>query len=516
MKKLISVILMLSMIISMFAVSTTITSAQSADETEYKISEYDKTNVDKIDGEIHGYMGDCDSDSETSVMDATQIQLYVADKKEMTDIQILLADVDNDKYVSVMDATEIQLFAAQKITSDIIGHILYTPAPAKKLKPEKGAKLTVWAPEMAVATYKTQCNNFIADYPDYNLKITVKAMAESDATFEMLNDPYFSADVFTFMCDQLHTLNNEDLLLPVHEELVADVQSANIAGSIDASTINNQLLAYPQTADNGYFLYYDKRYISASDAKTIEGIFKACRKYKKDFLINAGNGYYSSMFTFTGGLKLNGLNGDIQKFNKYDKAEVVATMKAFATLFHEYDDVFANADPSRLASGFSGSSTKYAAGISGSWDAKTIQSILGKNFGVVKLPTIKVNNTNKQIISMHGYRLVGVNSATDYPDTAQLLANYLTNEKSQIEHTEKIAWGPSNTNAMNTDAVKSNPTIVAALEQGKHSVAQTNVSPYFWMPMGDLGSKLCDTSAKYDTTTLEKLLNSTIKNITTP
>ena len=62
-------------------------------------------------------LGDADQDGVISVMDATEIQLYAASKKILSDIALLAADADCDGFVTVMDATEIQLFAANKIPS---------------------------------------------------------------------------------------------------------------------------------------------------------------------------------------------------------------------------------------------------------------------------------------------------------------------------------------------------------------------------------------------------------------
>lgn len=49
-------------------------------------------------------------------------------------------------------------------------------------------------------------------------------------------------------------------------------------GAIDAATVDDTLYAYPMTADNGYFLYYNKKYLSDSDVKTLDGILKVAEK----------------------------------------------------------------------------------------------------------------------------------------------------------------------------------------------------------------------------------------------
>ena len=96
--------------------------------SQYVIAGADEKDPSKINGQVHGYMGDADGDGEASVMDATEIQLQVARLKTLEEIHMLLSDVDRDGDVSVMDATEIQLFAARLKGSDVIGRILYTPS----------------------------------------------------------------------------------------------------------------------------------------------------------------------------------------------------------------------------------------------------------------------------------------------------------------------------------------------------------------------------------------------------
>lgn len=387
---------------------------------------------------------------------------------------------------------------------------------ASALEPEQGAALKVWAPDAALDVFKAQCKAFVAQYPDAGLTVEVVAQGENDAATNLLNDPEAAADVFSFACDQLNRLVDAGVIMPVNTNLAADVTARNSEASIAAATLNDLLYAYPETGDNGYYLVYDKAYVSDEDAKTLEGILEACRKAGKKFVVDAGNGFYSCMFPFTGGLKIEGLEGeanDIQKFNEYDETEVVATLEAFATLFHEYDDILLSADVAKVSAGLAEDPSTVAAGIDGSWNAATVSGVLGENYGAAKLPTIKVNGEDKQIISMHGYKFVGVNAQSQYPNASQLLADYLSGEACQLERAEKISWGPSNTAAASAEVVTSNPAIAAILEQSAYSVPQVNIAATFWDPMGTLGNNLYKEDAKYDTDTLTALLDKTIANI---
>lgn len=59
-------------------------------------------------------LGDVDSDSEISILDATALQMHFAQIKTLSTRQLRSGDTDGDGKVSIMDATEIQLHLAQK------------------------------------------------------------------------------------------------------------------------------------------------------------------------------------------------------------------------------------------------------------------------------------------------------------------------------------------------------------------------------------------------------------------
>lgn len=72
-------------------------------------------NVSVLDNEYFYpvSIGDVDNDGVVSIMDATEIQMVIAQKKPMFD-DITIADVDGDGEVSIMDATAIQRIIAKK------------------------------------------------------------------------------------------------------------------------------------------------------------------------------------------------------------------------------------------------------------------------------------------------------------------------------------------------------------------------------------------------------------------
>lgn len=365
-----------------------------------------------------------------------------------------------------------------------------TPAPAETDDPfygEDNISLLVWAPSNAVELTQKLCDEFIAQYPDKKIKIDVKPQEEGDAATQILNDPEVAADVFSFACDQLTRLNKAKVLSPVND-YKADVESRDSSASVNAATLGGELLAYPETGENGYYLVYDKSVIADGDVATFEGVLEACRKAGRKFNMDAGNGFYACMFYFTGGLEITGLEDGVQQFNDYDEEKVVDALEAFNKLFDDYKDVFQSDNVDKTGSGLAQNPRTIGAGIDGSWNSATILKTLGDDYGAVKLPTINIKGTDTQIISLNGYKLIGVNDYSDFPEASHVLANYLAGEACQMKRAEELSWSPSNKTVAASDVVAANKGTVACLDQANYSLPQVNIADTFWAPTGTLGN----------------------------
>lgn len=390
-----------------------------------------------------------------------------------------------------------------------------TSGAAKTVEVEKNAKLKLWGPAASLSILKEQAKAFEKKYADKNVKIEVVAQEESDAGTQVLNDSEAAADVFAFPSDQITKLTQAKALLPVYDNYVDDIKKNHTAAAVDTvkGDLNGSevLYAFPET-DNGYYLVYDKSVISDEDAKSWEGVLAACKKAGRQFIMDAGNGYYSCMFPFTGGLKLDGLEGDAQdtqKFNKYDEDEVAQTMSAFSELFHKYKDTFVSATVDKVSAGFSTAKRTCGAGIDGTWNAAVNKEALGKDFGVTVLPTINVNGKDKQTVAMIGYKYIGVKSVTKFPNASEELANYLVSAECQKTRLDKLGWTPTNKGV----EVEGNDAINTMLEEAKTFVVQANIIQAFWDPMANLGNKVYKADEKSDVATMKTLLKDTLTNI---
>ncbi len=387
------------------------------------------------------------------------------------------------------------------------------------IKTEEGAngaiKLKVWGPELAQPVLKTETEAFIALFKDYvDIQIELGVQGEGEAPSAVINDPTAAADVFGFASDQLAILANANTLA-VNLFKDAGVTDMNTAASVNAATYNGKLLAYPETGDNSYFLGYDKRVVTEEQAKTLEGVLEACKAAGKKFVMDAGNGYFGCMFLYTGGLQTLGLEDDgvTQKLNNYDIDQVTASVKAFADLFKKYTGTFEAGATGQAVDGFKNDPTTVGAGVVGSWDVAQIKAALGDNAGFAILPTINIGGTDTQIINMFGYKFLGVNSASKYPYTAQLLAYYLSGEACQQERAEVLEWGPSNINVQQSDFVKSNAAMTAILAQSEFSLPQVGIAGTFWDAVAGLGKYMTDAKSDLSEAALKQQVEACISGI---
>ncbi|MDP4121091.1 MAG: dockerin type I domain-containing protein, partial [Bacillota bacterium] len=235
--------------------------------------------------------GDVDGSGTVTIKDATILQKYLARMLTLTADQLTAADVNQSGNVSLVDVTYIQMLLAKMISD-------FPIANNDSLNGENNIKLTVWTSQATLSLVKQQCANFAKLYPNKNITINVAADSESCAPADVLKDPSKAADVFGFGSDQLIKLY--PALSPVPAANKLEVSSENLSQAVDACTYDNTLYAYPRTADDGAIMYYDKSVLSDQDVSSFEQTLKVCDSKGKEFAMDVGNGYYASMFMFTG------------------------------------------------------------------------------------------------------------------------------------------------------------------------------------------------------------------------
>ena len=119
--------------------------------------------------------------------------------------------------------------------------------------------------------------------------------------------------------------------------------------------------------------------------------------------------------------------------------------------------------------------------------------MLGDNFGVAPLPSVKIDGVDTQIRPFTSAKAVGVKSTTAYPEVAMNLAMYLANYDSQKAHYEMRGYVPCE-NALvaevqNDDICKADSETVEKIAFSRGCFTEFS---YFWSPAESMGTELRD------------------------
>ena len=352
--------------------------------------------------------------------------------------------------------------------------------------PSGDVSLRVWGADEDEELINQIIDSFKSEYGSKaNLDITFEAHSESSCKDEILGDVLNAPDVFTFADDQLMAFVASGVLRKVEND--SEISGRNLAAASEAASVNGTLYAYPLTADNGYFLFYNKAVISDEAVKSMDSLLAAAGAAGQKVFMEMNSGWY--MYAFFGNTDMEiGLNDDgISTYcnwnAKYtnitgrDVAEAMAAIGRNPAFTCESND------------GFTGGAADgtFAAGVSGIWDENGIKEAWGDNYAACKLPTYTVAGQQVQMSSYAGYKLVGVNSYSKNQAWAAKFADWMTNEQNQTLRFEMRGQGPSNTNASGSGAVAESKAIQALQQQAEYSSLQ-RVGGTYWDPAANFGT----------------------------
>ncbi len=342
-------------------------------------------------------------------------------------------------------------------------------------------ELVVWGSEEDTELMNQIIENFKTKYQtEADLQISFEVQGESQCKDALIGGLEDGADVFTFADDQLNALAAAGALDPI--ENPDEIRNRNLSSAVEAATVNGQLYAYPLTADNGYFLYYNKQYVSEEQVKTLDGILEAAAANGKLFTMDWSSAWYVYSFFGNTGLQV-GLNDDgITNYCTWNQADgdIRGVDVAQSMLRIAGSPGFVNCTDEEFLSGVKNGSV--IAGVSGVWNAVAVKEVWGENTGASKLPTYSCNGSQVQMASFSGCKLIGVNAYSQYPEWAARLAEWITNEENQQLRFKMREQGPSNIAAADSEEVSQSPAIAALLEQSEYSQIQ-RVGGKFWDPV---------------------------------
>ena len=397
--------------------------------------------------------------------------------------------------------------------------------PAADSGEKQNVSLTLWGAEEDQALLQNLIDSFKEEYADVaNFDISLGVESESTAKDTVLTDAEAAAEVYAFASDQLPDLvkagalqsidEMEEALTAYTDKTVDDIKNANTESSVEAATYDDTLYAFPMTADNGYFLFYDSTVVSEEDVATWDGLLAAAQASGKRVAMTLASGWYNASFFYSAGFTT-GLNEDgstTMDWNgeaDYTGVEVTQAMLNIAS--NPAFMAVADGDISnQIASG------QLCAAVSGTWDATAAQEAFGDGYAATKLPTFTIAGAQLQQASVAGYKLVGVNAHSENAGWAALLADWITNEAAQQQRFDEREIGPSNNTVLESDAVKENTALAALAAQNEFGVVQMAGQNY-WDPAATFGEMIAQGELNADDTAgIQSALDTLVEGVTAP
>lgn len=388
------------------------------------------------------------------------------------------------------------------------------PAPLEETQPPDSdtVNLTVWGAEEDEELLQQIFDSFQAKYQGQaNFEITYEPQSESNCTNVLMGDLEHGADVFAFADDQLHTLVAAGALEPVENPQA--VRDSNLPEAVLAASVNDTLYALPLTADNGYFLYYNKQYFSEEDITSWDRMLDIAASQKKKVSMEWSSGWYVYSLFGNTGLTL-GLNDDgITNYCTWNSTEneIKGTDVAQAMVNMAKHPGFFSTDDAGFLEGVKNNTI--IAGINGVWNAVAVEDAWGKNYGAAKLPSYTCAGQPIQMASFSGYKLIGVNAYSQQQEWAAKLAAWIANEENQKLRFMMRGQGPSNINAASSEEVQNSPAITALLNQSEYSYLQ-RIGGNFWDPVAAFTKEILEGTSSEKS--LQEQLDTMVEGIIAP
>ena len=353
-------------------------------------------------------------------------------------------------------------------------------------------KISLWTDEKTAPILKEELEDFKELHKEEaSFEFTVSVEGTGNCKDTVLSNPKGAADLFSFADDQLEELYQSGVLLEVteHTDEVLDAIGGADSGIAQTVLRDGKLYAYPETASNGYFLYYNKNYFTEEDVKTLDRILEVCEENNRKFSMDFSSGWYIYSFFKGAGLDIYSDETGTSNFCNWNATDTeytgVDVAKAMLDIsanesFMTLDDVgFSTAVESGVV----------IAGVNGAWNCEVVEATWGEAYEAVKLPTYTICGEQKQMCSFLGYKLMGINANTKYPEWCMKIAEYLTNEEGILKRCEQTGECPANEKAAANPAILDSPVVKALSQQAEFGNRQSVAEP-FWRASSKLGITL--------------------------
>lgn len=378
---------------------------------------------------------------------------------------------DADDAIKDIDVDKIDLQTNQELTSDKI-------------------ELTVWESSAGPDEFIEAAGKcFTKLYP--NIKIKYVNVESTDANSKIVLDgPGGNGpDLFATAHNNAGVMAAGAAIEPVpdsEKDIIAKScnESALAGATLNQADGTSTLYGYPVSVET-YALFYNKALIKKEEIPaTMKELVTYIENYSnsdKDvqpFLFDAGNAYYSVMFTSTPSTHLYGENGNDIKSTYMNTAESVAQMSDFVALSKAIGQKAGDVDYKHNDALFGAG--QLAMNVSGAWNIKTFEED-GIDFGITAIP--KMTGSETAPTNLMGVRCMFVSAYSTHKAEATAFAEFLMTKEMQALRCKLTSTMPARDDAIElVDDDKIKEYMDGLNEQISYSYPMPNMSQasLFW------------------------------------
>ncbi len=360
------------------------------------------------------------------------------EEKEVPDIltessSVTKKEAENrDDLNSILKSWEIFSEAAQGQKTDMESETM-TDTIKKAIESEadnKRVDITLVCSRTSADEYKNITGEFkwlYADDERYTLNINI--IPVNDTSEKNISDPKNAADVFFLRDNRLSGAVSSGAAAKINEELGKIASGTDTENSISACTINQKMYGFPAASAKGSCLVYDKRVFKEENTFSIEKMIDTAAGASKNVLYAIDQPYNSTEIFLSAGCSIT--NEDEMQTIDINSKNGIAACRSMCALAKKQGKGFIGTGTSEdIISGFT--LGIICAAVTDQDTAAAVKNIIGEeNTGIAKLPTLNISGKDVQLHSFEGFETAAVNPYSRFPFTAQLLAYYISSEKSQ-------------------------------------------------------------------------------------
>lgn len=366
--------------------------------------------------------------------------------------------------------------------------------------------LTLWGEE-SDQEFLTQTANewasaYAAEHPNYkSVKVNVSIVSEDAAASALSDTSIVCADVFGIPSDTCMSLVHSHDILQLPDSVVSDVQNIVGSSTMSAAYYDGGYYGIPYYYEVGNILYYNKTLYTENEVKDLNAMLNKDLDGRINLVADINAAWDGMTWFSTAGVRLyTNYDSSINTLNKPEAVEMMKWLSARRREGKIIDSDSAEDAAQIMSDGMAG------AAIAGPWAFNNFLDALGDDLGIVELPNVTVPNAvdNQHLTCFASAKLLSVNANSKYPDAALSLAQYITNEHSQLTRYEMTGRVPTALSLASNNSVLSAPVTKAQIGQKEYTVMQNYYlgQAGYWWHVGEFltdlfGQRLSDESKEY-------------------